>query len=186
MGSMRYNVAQLLMEPTGSTRSFQLDETLDEALVSEESGNPEGGLVWAHGEVKVLRTHHGVLVKAALQTELHTTCSRCLQEIRHDSILEIEEEGFPSVDPSTGRPEDLAEDLENAIPIDSQHMLDLTDVVRQYLLTDIPIKPLCQEKCLGLCPDCGVDLNKEKCTCDTAAVDPRWGALAGLQADGRD
>jgi uncharacterized protein len=183
---MRYNMAQLLMEPTGSTRSFQLDESLDGSFLAEERGDPERGQVRAHGAVQVLRTHHGVLVKAALQTELYMTCSRCLKDFHHGSQLEIEEEAFPLLDPATGKPEEAVEDQEDAIPIDSQHMLDLSDVVRQYLLTDIPIKPLCQENCLGLCPDCGADLNKEKCNCDAAPVDPRWGALAGLRANGRE
>jgi uncharacterized protein len=62
-------------------------------------------------------------------------------------------------------------------------MLDLSDVIRQYLLTDQPIKPLCEDGCLGLCPECGVNLNEEECKCNAAPVDPRWNALTELLAE---
>ena len=65
-------------------------------------------------------------------------------------------------------------------------MLDLSDVLRQYLLTDEPLKVLCREDCLGLCPECGADLNTEKCKCDAPDIDPRWGALAALIGEDPD
>ena len=52
---MLYNVSQLLMEPTGSTRRFQLDEPM-----AVFDGVPEGSAMgWATGTVRLLRTHHG-------------------------------------------------------------------------------------------------------------------------------
>ena len=174
---MRYNIAQLLMEPTGAIRSYQLDELLD---------GPQSSRDWATGTVEILRTHQGVLVTARISTEVQTTCGRCLTEFQRFSSLTLEEESYPTVDPGNGQKMFPPDESEGVVHIDDRHMLDLSDVVRQYVLTEIPIKPLCNDNCLGLCPECGINLNEEKCKCDTALADPRWGALSELLAEGRD
>lgn len=46
-----------------------------------------------------------------------------------------------------------------------QPYLDIIDDVREYVLLSIPVKLLCKEECLGLCPMCGKNLNHEKCDC---------------------
>ena len=69
------------------------------------------------------------------------------------------------------------------IHLDDKHDLDMQDVIRQYVLTEVPIKPLCFKECQGLCPECGTDLNEEKCKCEVGSVDPRWGFLADLLID---
>jgi uncharacterized metal-binding protein YceD (DUF177 family) len=98
----------------------------------------------------------------------------------------MEEESFPSINPTTGKMEELPGELGSAIRLDDQHVLDMGEVLRQYVITEVPIKPLCWEKCLGLCPECGSNQNKEKCKCNTAPADPRWGALAELLTEKQD
>ncbi len=44
--------------------------------------------------------------------------------------------------------------------------LNLADVLREQLILSIPIQPLCQEQCLGLCPVCGQNLNQRTCGCE--------------------
>ncbi|MDR2669362.1 MAG: DUF177 domain-containing protein [Desulfovibrio sp.] len=46
----------------------------------------------------------------------------------------------------------------------------------------LPIKPLCRENCLGLCPICGKNRNLESCSCDTDGTDPRLSVLRALKA----
>jgi uncharacterized protein len=165
------------MEPTGSVRTYQLDEQFE---------GPESSQDRASGTVEILRTHQGVLVTVSIETLVQTTCSRCLNVFQRPSSLTLEEESFPTVDPGTGKKMFPPDESEGVIHIDDRHMLDLSDVVRQYVLTDIPIKALCSENCLGLCPECGTNLNEEKCKCVTTPIDPRWGALSELLAEGRD
>ena len=45
------------------------------------------------------------------------------------------------------------------------------------------MKPLCDENCLGLCPTCGVNRTREKCSCDESVVDERWGALKDMREE---
>jgi uncharacterized protein len=41
--------------------------------------------------------------------------------------------------------------------------IDLAEVIREYLLLEIDIKPICKPNCKGLCPFCGEDLNVTTC-----------------------
>ena len=174
---MRYNVAQLLMEPTGSVRTYQLDESFE---------GPESTQDRAAGTVEIMRTHQGMLVKAAIETLVQTTCGRCLSGFQRASLLMVEEESFPTLEPGTGKKIVPPDESEGVIHIDERHMLDLSDVVRQYVLTDIPIKPLCSENCLGLCPECGSNLIKEKCKCGPGLGASGCEGLSELSAGGRD
>ena len=183
---MQYNVAQLLKEPTGSTRSHGL---------SRESTNQSGVVVAdlagveVEGIVQLLRTHQGILVRGSVDAWISMTCSRCLVEIVDSFRLVLEEEFFPVVDVRTGQRIDLPSVAEGTTGdpsatdgtiIDSNHVLDLTEVVRQYVIAAQPIKSLCRTDCCGLCPECGANLNSEECICGEEPRDPRWDALAAL------
>ena len=174
---MYYNLAQLLVEPTGTTRDYEVDDSFV---------GPENGMDRVQGWVRVIRTHQGFLVRAELETQVNLTCSRCLSQFELDATLKMEEESFPTVDSVTGKTTEPSEDVEGDIYLDDQHVLDMKDVIRQYVLTEVPIKPLCCEECSGLCPECGANLNKEKCKCNTAPVDPRWRSLAELLSERRE
>ena len=57
--------------------------------------------------------------------------------------------------------------------------VDLGDLAYTAYVLDMDTKFLCSEDCKGLCPGCGVDLNRETCRC-RKPVDPRWAALEQL------
>jgi len=48
--------------------------------------------------------------------------------------------------------------------------LDLLPMVRDAIHLAVPIAPRCRPDCRGLCPDCGVDLNKGQCRCALATA----------------
>jgi len=58
--------------------------------------------------------------------------------------------------------------------------LDLRPILAEQVLLDLPMKPLCGDDCLGLCAQCGKNLNHEQCDCE-APVDPRLSALGELR-----
>ncbi len=167
---MRYNVAQLLQEPIGSTRSYQLWEEFSDAERIVDS---------ARGTVDMLLTHQGVLVNATLEIQDTITCGRCLGETGLDSGLSIEEEFLPISDLPTGLRQELPED-EGYGQIDANHDLDLTEVLRQYVITQRPMKPLCRPDCQGLCQICGGNLNEKQCGCRHECSNSSEGTLAQL------
>ena len=171
---MRYNVAQLLKEPIGSTRNYQLEERFT---------GPQRHADSACGPVQMLRTHHGILVRATLQTQSTLACGRCLAEVVRTSEVSMEEEFFPSVDLQTGRHLLSPPEAEDGSIIDDSNILDLAGTVRECVVTDTPMKPLCRHDCLGLCQTCGTNLNSGRCACIGPQRDPRWQALAGLMGE---
>ncbi len=173
---MRFNVAQLLKEPVGSYRDYQLDERIT---------GPQRLADTASGPVHMLRTHHGILVRAALETQSTIACGRCLVEFVRTAELAVEEEFFPTVDLRTGRGIAPPPEAEEGSLIDDSHVLDLTGAMLEWILTDMPMKPLCRRDCRGLCPECGANLNVIRCDCKSSGQDPRWQALAGLATEQR-
>lgn len=168
---MQINVSQLLKEPIGSTRNYEVNETVD------ITGDGIGSQV--QGEVMLTRTNRGILVQGTLHTEVEATCSRCLSLFSCPLIFNIEEEYFPVMDVLTGAPLSLP-DEPGSFTIDERHVLDLTEALRQYALLAIPMKLLCREDCAGLCPSCGHNLNLGVCDCQSREADPRWSKLKKL------
>ena len=138
------NVAQLLKEPVGSTRDYELDESVD------ITGSGAGGRV--KGRVRLIRTNRGILAKGTINTGIEVTCSRCLSQFRCPLTFTVEEEYFPVIEVSSGMPLSPP-DEPNSFTIDEHHILDLTEALRQYALLAIPMKPLCREDCAGLLPN---------------------------------
>ena len=168
---MQINVAQLLKEAIVSIRNHEVSGEVDIA------GNGAGSMV--KGEVRLMRTDRGILVRGTLDTEVEVTCSRCLNSFRYSLVLNIEEEYFPTVDVVSGASASIP-DEPGCFTIDEHHMLDLTEAVRQHALMVLPMKPLCCEDCAGLCLTCGHNLNLGLCECPPQPVDPRWAVLTKL------
>jgi uncharacterized protein len=62
-------------------------------------------------------------------------------------------------------------------------IIDLAEDVRQTVLLAVPLKLLCSEDCRGLCPRCGVDLNKESCVCPPEEGEGRWETLRRFRTE---
>jgi uncharacterized protein len=166
---MQVNVAQLLKATIGSVKNYDVDETI----------NIEGCDYTIRGTVDLMRTDHGILVEGKLKTDSELTCSRCLTTFDCPLTFNIEEVYLPSTDIVSGAPLPVPDDP-GAFMIDERNILDLTEAIRQYALLAFPMKPLCRQDCAGLCPVCGVNLNKEHCDCAPEPADPRWSKLREL------
>ncbi len=93
---MRFNVAQLLKRATGSSRHYQIGEDIegiDPGLIIREP------LV---GQIEMVRTADGILVRGKLTTAVELQCDRCLEPFIQKVEFEIEEEFHPAIDMSTG------------------------------------------------------------------------------------
>lgn len=58
--------------------------------------------------------------------------------------------------------------------------LDVTRLLRENVLLNLPLQPLCRADCRGLCPHCGVNLNESSCGCQVQEDDPRLAPLQHL------
>ena len=113
----------------------------------------------------------GVLVTGTVAVDLDITCGRCLKESTTAIAADIRELFvYP------GHDDEYAE-------ADVSHVdgtsLDLAPVVRDAILLDAPLHPLCTPDCAGLCPRCGADLNEAPDHAHDDDTDSRWSGLAG-------
>ncbi len=95
-------------------------------------------------EMKVERISNTVSADMSLATTLTMPCARCSETAQYliDNRFQF-----------------------NYTVTEATDTIDLTEDIRQEIIVELPMKILCQENCKGLCPNCGVNLNKEKCRC---------------------
>jgi uncharacterized protein len=168
---MQINVAQLLKEPVGATRSYVIDE-----LAGENDENH------VKGEVNLIRTNRGVLVTGTLDTEIIGSCVRCLGEARMPVTFSIEEEYFPVVDINSGVQLQASPD---EFTISENHILDLSEAIRQYIIMATPTKILCKPDCKGICPGCGKEIAGCNCDYSTKSSDHRWDKLVQKEKESK-
>ena len=103
-------------------------------------------------------------------------CARCLEEAQADVVGELDEEFFPMTDVRTGAPVSTPTE-DDQLLIDEHHEINLDELLRQNILTSLPLQPLCDTACPGLCPTCGERLDSRHTThqeqeTDEQPVDP--------------
>jgi uncharacterized protein len=140
------------------------------------------------GRVLLLRTNKSIWVSAELRSNLDCECGRCLTPFSQNIKLDLEEEFFPVLIPTSRDAKDkpVHKDGEH-LYIDEKHTLDLSETLREYASMVVPMKPLCMPECEGLCQKCGANLNESSCVCADVTRDPRWNALleaAPIESDG--
>ncbi len=115
-----------------------------------------------------------------VRTELELPCSRCLEPFRLPVDASFDQRFLPSSAMATQEEREVQEDdFEISYYRDDQ--IDLNQLLREQFYLVLPMKPLCQDGCRGLCPQCGTNLNTGTCTCDATWQDPRLAALKDLK-----
>jgi len=152
------NVAQLLHAPVGTSRSYPLDE--HEPDLAREL-NLQSPIL---GTLKLTRTNYGLFAEAHYTVELEQECGRCLDPARSTITSDLNEEILPSYNIVTGMPENQDADPD-VTRINANHEVDLTDLIRQDIVVQSPLQPLCRPDCPGLCQNCGLELQTGACGC---------------------
>lgn len=176
---MRYNVAQLLKESIGASR----DHLIEGSLVALDEHNPGG--VPVEGRVNLIRTESGILARGEAEATLVAECRRCLEPFEVDVRFTFEEEYVPSIDIETGATLPVSPENPELV-VDGHHQLDLTEVLRQYVVMETSRSALCRPDCKGLCSQCGQNLNLGTCSCEQDTVDPRLAILKQLLESEQD
>jgi len=163
---LRLNVGFILHEGVGFSREFSFEfERL--ALADDLTIN---NLAL---KVRFSRTPQGLLAEARAEATATANCVRCLDDFEQQ--LEIQFTELYAFD------ERSTTDSELIVPEDGY--IDLAPLLREFLLLEMPIKPLCKADCAGLCPICGANLNHEQCGHDLEETDPRFAVLGDLLED---
>lgn len=168
---MLINVSTLLTEPVGHARRLHAER--ERCSVPEEGFEQE-----VTGEIRLIRSERGILVMATFELAPVTLeCGRCLEPFQTPVRLDFDEEYVLPRDPVTGQAPQVDGD---DFLIDDKRHLDLSEAVRQYEQSALPIQPICRPDCEGLCVTCGRNLNLETCACLPVGRTDPWGALRPL------
>jgi uncharacterized protein len=117
-----------------------------------------------------------------VRTTLELTCGRCLEPFRLDVDAPFDLRYLPTAaNTGEGEVEIEEDDLTTAYYTDD--VIDLGQLMAEQFHLALPMKPLCDETCRGLCPNCGTNLNVGSCQCQTTWADPRFAALKSLLKD---
>jgi len=117
------------------------------------------------GSIEFTNTGRLIVARGSVSTTIELDCSRCLERLTAPVEVETDEQ-FPVTNVQAlmaGYEEEITEEEQE--PLFVNNILDLPEFIRQMILVQVPIQPLCSKDCKGLCPTCGRNLNEGPCDC---------------------
>ena len=153
-----------LRRAVGTRWERQVSETIEDLAVSG-SAVPPGALVEA--DLVLEGVFGGVSITGTVGAPWSGSCRRCLGVAGGVLAVPVRELFTPSGDG------------EDTYPLDGD-VVDLEPLMRDAVLLELPVAPLCRPDCQGLCPICGADRNLARCACEPPR-DERWAALDVLR-----
>ena len=153
----------------GTMRTLRVAVPLDAPMGLEVLAVPAGAEVDL--DIRLESVAEGVLVSGTAAATATGQCARCLIEVTEPVVAGIREL-FAYPDSATAATTD-----EDEIPLVVDDRIDLEQVVRDEVVTALPMAPLCRPDCRGLCVECGGRLDDLEPDHSHEILDPRWAAL---------
>lgn len=141
----RFNVGFIIHEEVGYNHDFPF--AFDQITLDDLE------LRYFEGIANVGKTPQGLILQADFSAETTVECVRCLTNFEHQlnwSFTELY--AF-----------DKRSETESGLLLPDDAHLDLAEPIRDYALLEIPISPIHDDNCKGLCPECGQNLNVKDC-----------------------
>ena len=156
---------------SGDQAREQVEIELEPLVLGGQTYEPQPNP--APAELTVTRASSGTVLELALDVGLGGPCFRCLAgaELPLSLRLREYEAAMPEGD----------DDLQTEYLEDDR--VDLSSWARDAIALALPDQILCRPDCVGLCPECGKDLNAEPHEHAEEITDPRWEALSRLREE---
>lgn len=142
-------VSSLLLEDLGGMRLVQVELgrfPLDDDLVAHD----------VHAAVRLIRLDTGILAQGTVTGDVELECARCLESYTQQFSAKFSEQFRETTDILDGRgghtheDEDVDEgELELAFEINDAHEIDMTELLRQWIVLALPMTPICGAECPG-------------------------------------
>lgn len=124
-------------------------------------------------DIELTRVLREITILGNVSFSIESPCSRCLEAVELDLKPEIRLVLSPS--------DKIQDEEDENHETYSGEEIDISDYLRERIAISLPVKVICSEECRGLCPKCGINLNKETCDCEKDRIDPRFAALKKLK-----
>ena len=173
----------------GEMKEYELDIVVKEKFGVDLIGVPAGDFIEVDARLESVT--EGILLSADVFAVAKGECIRCLDPV--EIVIDRRIQELYNYEPTNERgkrkkkQEETLEDLEieDELMMDGE-IMDLQTPIRDAVVLSLPINPLCNQDCLGLCPECGgkwAELPEDHAH---QAVDARWASLKGLNLDDPD
>lgn len=167
----------------GEMKEYQLDIDAPFRVGVPLIAVPEGDLIEL--DVRCESVTEGILVTADIYAVAIGECIRCLDPVEQVVDRKIQE--LYRYEPTDDRGKKSRKKDEEIDDLDEDEVLyvegeqvNLEVPVLDAIILSLPVNPLCDEECLGLCPDCGEKWESLPADHSHGVVDPRWAGLSGL------
>jgi len=121
-------------------------------------------------EGELLGAGENVSVKGMVRADVLAHCARCLSPVRYPAETKVNE--------TFVRAENAGADSDAYLIVGTE--IGLEDLAKDAIVLDLPMRFLCSEDCLGLCPKCGGNRNERSCTCLEGDDDNPFAAIRDL------
>jgi uncharacterized protein len=159
-----------IAEEHGASLAIAGELAIEELVLGEDRYVLQGPATF---EVTITDTGTAYIAYGTARATVRAECSRCLAEF--DLPLEGEVDVYFVV---PAHADEVPEEQDWAL-VDGGRV-DLGPFVESALAVALPLAPVCEEECAGICPACGADLNTEECTCEPPAEPHPFASLGGL------
>jgi uncharacterized metal-binding protein YceD (DUF177 family) len=132
-------------------------------------GVPEGADVQL--DLRLESVMEGVLVSGEVTVPLAGSCARCLEPVEDTLVVDVQE-----LFAYTGSTTEATSE-EDEVRLVEGETIDLEPMVRDVVVLSLPLAPLCDEDCGGLCADCGQRVDDLPDDHSHEQLDPRWAGL---------
>lgn len=153
----------LSIPESGIEEELKFPITLNEVMLKED----------VHVFLRASRFRDKVLVNGRIISDASMVCSRCLKKFSFPLKISFNIEYIPYSHLIAEDDEHELSKKELDVSFYRDDEIDIGDLVREQVLLAVPIKPLCESNCRGICFKCGTNLNETSCECSTRGIDPR-------------
>jgi len=127
---------------------------------------------------KVLKN---VSVKGTIKACIELECCRCLEKFSFPLEVEFRDVLSPTEELKKDELELSYEDLEYKCY--EGDVIEIDQIVVEQVILQIPVKPLCNDSCKGLCPVCGINLNMDTCDHKMQQINSPFAALKNFKSN---
>lgn len=170
-----------LARRAGEMKEYELDITVQEKVGVELISVPVGEVIEVDARLESVT--EGVLLTAEIFAIAKGECIRCLDPVAINIERKIQELYYyaQKIEKSKKKrsDEELDLELEEEFMMDGD-IMDLESPIRDAIVLALPINPLCNDECLGLCPECGGKWAQLEAGHAHEVIDARWASLQGL------
>jgi uncharacterized protein len=163
-----------------------ISEIPDEGLDLELKGNLESDAVRIVSPVEATlrldKVEQDLVAYGSLSGIVELQCARCLKNFDYRIASKFSVMYHPAEKKGRHEQHELKSDELDTV-FYTGDVLETNDLLKDQLILNLPMKPLCSPDCKGFCPDCGADRNLTACDCGSGERDTRFEALKRLKIE---